>query len=340
MLLSALRRYAVAMNIALAIGFAYAVCLVIRSPSLNRFVTEALIYVVAVVGLQIFVGNSGIVSFGHSAFMLIAAYASAWQSCCPGLKPVFMPGLPLLLQQTDVPAFPAAILAAALAALAAGLVGAVLMRLSGIGASIALFALLAMIRSIYENWTGWTGGAGSLVGLPLYVAPWVGALWAVTAVAVAVIFQGSRLGLLLRASQDDLVAARASGVRVLGLRVIALTLSAFLVGVAGVLLGHFIGALSVRTFWLDLTFLMLAMLIFGGRRSVTGAVVGAVLVRALITGFRALESGVTVEGVTLTIPPGSQEIVLAVAMLLVLAGRPGGLLGSRELVWPLKGSLP
>jgi len=156
---------------------------------------------------------------------------------------------------------------------------------------------------------------------------------------VAVIFQGSRLGLLLRASQDDLVAARASGVRVLGLRVIALTLSAFLVGVAGVLLGHFIGALSVRTFWLDLTFLMLAMLIFGGRRSVTGAVVGAVLVRALITGFRALESGVTVEGVTLTIPPGSQEIVLAVAMLLVLAGRPGGLLGSRELVWPLKGSL-
>jgi branched-chain amino acid transport system permease protein len=334
------RRHAAAINLALAIAVLWLVCLAIGSPALNRFATEMLIYVVAVVGLQIFVGNSGIVSFGHSAFMLIAAYAAAWQTCCPGLKPIFLPGLPDFLLHTTVPPLPAALLSASLTAICAGVVGLVLMRLSGIGASIALFAFLAMIRSIYENWSSWTGGAASLIGLPLYVTPLVVAAWAVVAVAVAVVFGESRFGLMLRASQDDLIAAHASGVPVFSLRVLALVLSAFFVGVAGVLLGHFLGALSVRTFWLDLTFLMLAMLIFGGRRSVTGAVIGAFSVRLLIAVFRILEAGVNLGPVRASIPAGTQELILAVAILLVLSRRPGGLLGGRELNWPLRSTAP
>jgi branched-chain amino acid transport system permease protein len=334
------RRHAAAINLALAIAVLWLVCLAIGSPALNRFATEMLIYVVAVVGLQIFVGNSGIVSFGHSAFMLIAAYATAWQTCCPGLKPLFLPGLPDFLLHTTVPSLPAALVSAGLAAICAGLVGLVLMRLSGIGASIALFAFLAMIRSIYENWSSWTGGAASLIGLPLYVTPLVVAAWAVVAVAVAVAFGESRFGLMLRASQDDLIAAHASGVPVYTLRVLALVLSAFFVGVAGVLLGHFLGALSVRTFWLDLTFLMLAMLIFGGRRSVTGAVVGAFTVRLLIAVFRILEAGVNLGPFRASIPAGTQELILAVAILLVLSRRPGGLLGAHELNWPLRSTAP
>jgi branched-chain amino acid transport system permease protein len=53
---------------------------VLAIPSLDRAVSELLIYIVAVVGLQIFVGNSGIISFGHVTFMLVAAYASTVNS--------------------------------------------------------------------------------------------------------------------------------------------------------------------------------------------------------------------------------------------------------------------
>ncbi|MDZ7811356.1 MAG: hypothetical protein U5L11_16590 [Arhodomonas sp.] len=48
----------------------------------ERAVTEALIYVIIVVGLYVFIGNSGIISLGHVAFIGVAAYATAWQTCC------------------------------------------------------------------------------------------------------------------------------------------------------------------------------------------------------------------------------------------------------------------
>ena len=103
----------------------------IGDPVVDRVVTEALIYVVVVVGLNIFVGNSGIVSFGHISFMLIEAYATAWQTCCPGLKPLFMTGLPLFLMETSVPLLPAALISGLLASAFAVVIGIPLMRLSG-----------------------------------------------------------------------------------------------------------------------------------------------------------------------------------------------------------------
>ena len=71
--------------------------------ALDRTVTEALIRIVYVVGLYIFVGNSGVISFGHTAFMAVGAYATAWQDCCSTTKSLFMPALPNFLLQATVP---------------------------------------------------------------------------------------------------------------------------------------------------------------------------------------------------------------------------------------------
>ena len=65
-----------------------------RGAGPDRTVTEALIRIVYVVGLYIFVGNSGVISFGHTAFMAVGAYATAWQDCCSATKALFMPALP------------------------------------------------------------------------------------------------------------------------------------------------------------------------------------------------------------------------------------------------------
>ena len=53
------------------------------SPAMSRIVTDTLIKLVMVTGLYIFIGNSGILSFGHGAFLIVSAYASAWLTIPP-----------------------------------------------------------------------------------------------------------------------------------------------------------------------------------------------------------------------------------------------------------------
>jgi branched-chain amino acid transport system permease protein len=111
-------------------------------------------------------------------------------------------------------------------------------------------------------------------------------------------------------------------------------LSAFFVAIAGVLQGHFLGILSVNSFWLDATFTTLAMLVVGGLNSLAGAVIGVITISTLIEVLRQLEKGVHVGTFTLTAPGGLQELGLAVIMLLILILRPKGIMGNREIPWP------
>ena len=230
---------------------------------------------VGVVGLYVFAGNSGVFSFGNVGFMAIAAYVSALLTMAPGQKSVFLPDLPKLLAEQHWPAPAGALAGGASAAAIGALVGFPLMRLSGISASIATFSILVVVYVGLGNWTSVTGGQNSLMGLPNYVGLWTATIWAAVAIAIAFAYQESRGGLLLRASREDEVAARAAGVDIVRHRWIAFTLSAFLSGVSGVLLAHFLGTVRVETYYLDLTFLIIAMLVIGGAGSLTGAVVGA-----------------------------------------------------------------
>jgi branched-chain amino acid transport system permease protein len=307
------------------------------SLAFEQTVTEGLIKVVAVVGLYVFIGNSGIMSFGHVAFMGIGAYAAAWQSCCPMLKPIVMSGLPDILLKNTIPNLPAAVISGLLAAALALVAGALILRLSGIAASIASFALLFIFNVIYSNADRFTQGVSSIIGLPAYVTPTVAYGWAFAAIALACLYQRSRYGLALRACREDEVAARAAGINVYAQRLTAFVLSAFLMGVAGALYGSMLGTISVDTFFLDMTFLLVAMLVVGGMRSFAGAVVGVTAVSAVVEIFRQLQNGLSLGGLHVAIPPGLQGIALALFMLIVLIFRRNGITGGREFSpprWP------
>jgi branched-chain amino acid transport system permease protein len=303
---------------------------------LSRTVTSCLIRVVIVVGLYIFVGNSGIVSFGHMGFMAIGAYAVAWQTCCPGLKPYTMPGLPELLLNNTLPNLPAGLAAGLLTAVIAFLVGIALMRLSGIAASIGTFAFLAIVNAVYSNWTSVTGGTSSISGIPLYVDIWNSLGWALVTIVAAFIYQRSRYGLSLRASREDEIAAKSAGVNIFRQRLLAFTISAFFVGIGGVLYSGFLGILSPDAFYLNLTLITMAMLVVGGINSLSGAVLGVVVLSAFIEILLQIESGIDLGGQTLSVPPGVQEIGLGILMLLILIFRNGGITGNREIAWPRK----
>lgn len=304
------------------------------SISVERSVTEALIKIVTVVGLYIFIGNSGIVSFGQVSFMAIAAYATAWQTCCSALKPITMSGLPDFLRNHTYPVLPAGISAAVLASAAAFLVGLILMRLSGIAASISTLAALFILNVVYSNWDKVTMGAASIVGLPTYVTPWLAFACAALAMVIAYLFQVSSWGLALRATREDEVAARASAISVYWMRLAAFTLSGFVMGIAGVLHAHFLGTISIDTFFLGLTFITLTMLVVGGMKSLSGAVLGVVVISLVTDILRRMEAGISLGGGEVALPAGTQEVVLAVVMLLVLIFRRDGLTKGRELTWP------
>lgn len=296
--------------------------------------TEMLIRLMVVVGLYVFVGNSGIISFGHIGFMCIGAYAAAWATIDPAWKKVMLSGLPMFLQEGAYP-FPIAVLGGGLLAAAVALaLGAAIMRLNGLAASIATFAFLAIVNSVYSNWDTVTGGTSSLIGIPTAVGPWVAFIFAAIAIVAAYAFQQSRYGLMLRASRDDEVAARSSGVNVLRVRLIAFVCSAFLVGMSGALYAHFLGVLTTDAFYLVLSFVTLSMLVVGGIGSLTGAVVGTIAVTVIVEILRASERGIETGDGKLALPSGSQEIGLGLVMALILIFRPTGLARNREMRLP------
>ena len=299
----------------------------------GRTVVEMLIRVMLVVGIYIFVGNSGVISFGHMGFMCIGAYATAWMTIPPMLKQVTLQGLPPIMMAMDLPFLVSFVISGLLAALFALIVGRILMRLAGIAASIATFAMLAVINVVYSNWDSVTGGTGSIVGIPMYTGVWLGFGGAALAVVIAYLYDISRSGLALRAARDEAVAAQASGVDIRRERLTAFVLSAFVVGLAGSLYGHFLGVVNPDAFYLGLTFITLSMLVVGGMNSLSGAVIGVVAISAIIQVLRWFEKGVDIGGTTLALPNGVQEIAIGAVMVAILMFRPQGLTRNREIGW-------
>jgi branched-chain amino acid transport system permease protein len=310
------------------------------SEVLDRTVTTDLIYLTAVVGLYVFVGNSGVLSFGHMAFMAIGAYAGAILAVPVDQKEFLMPELPGILANAELSPLVACLAAGAIAA-AFGLIASLpIMRLSGMAASLTTFALLGIVYVVIANWTAVTNGVSGLTGIPTTATVDQALVMAVIAIVVAWLVQRSSWALRLQASREDEVAARALGISVHHERRIAFVISAFICGCAGGLYAQFLGTLSPDTVYLDLTFLVVVMLVVGGTTSLSGAVVGSLFISTVGELLRRLEGGLTLGPIQFEGRAGLREVGLALVMLIVLLRRPAGITGGRELSWPRRRSKP
>jgi branched-chain amino acid transport system permease protein len=184
------------------------------------------------------------------------------------------------------------------------------------------------------NWQAVTGGRQALVGLPRTTGLWTAFSFAVVALIAAALYDSTKRGLALRCSRESEVAAAATGIDVERERLVSFVLSAMIVAAGGVLFAHFLGTMTANTFYLDLTFVTLTMLVVGGMRSLTGAFAGVALVSVVSEIFRGIERGVTFGSTTIAAPPGLQEIVLALILLVILLTRPHGLVGDWEIALP------
>lgn len=303
------------------------------STVLSRFAIRMFIDMTLVLGLQMFMGNSNILWFPHIGFMGIGAYASVIFSMSPLQKILSLPELYPFLADVNLPFLPALLAGALVAAAVAAVIGLPLMRLSDFPAVIAGFAMLIVIHAVLTHWEALTNGPQTLFGVERRTYVMNSAIWACVFVAVAYWFKESKSGLQLRASRDDLVSTSSIGVNIVAVRWFALVLSAFAAGIAGGLFAHFITSFSPKAFFLRETFVILAMLVIGGPATVTGAVLGTVIVTIVYQTLRWVENTLNIEQVFAQPIAGLTDITLAVMLIGMLILRPAGIFERREIGW-------
>jgi branched-chain amino acid transport system permease protein len=268
------------------------------------------------------------------AFVGIAAYASGILTMPPAIKEQALPNLIPALSQVELPLGLAVIGALVVVAFVALLFGVPFSRLSAAATPIATLAMLLITYVVLVGAADITRGSQTFYGVPPLTGMGVAVAAAILAILVARLFRESVPGLRLRASREDELAARSTGVDVARLRLVAWMLSALVVGLSGVLLAHNLTAFSPKQFYLTLQFALVAMLVVGGSTTVTGAVGGTFLVSLLLELARRAESalnGLAIGPIVLPQVFGLQEITLGLVILAVMYRRREGLFGRLEV---------
>ena len=296
------------------------------------FVVNLGIFLILVLSLNLSNGFTGVFSLGHIGFMALGAYASAILTLPLREKQEYLPNLPGWLAGVHfdfrLGTFPlgfllATVIAACLVSLVALLVGLVLMRLSGHFVAVATLGFLVIVRVLLFNADNLTRGSRTFSNVTPYTNLWWVWAWALLTVYIVWRIKRSSFGRAMFAQREDRWAAQSIGIDVMSPRLLAFVVSAFFTAVAGSLYAHFITSFSPTVFYFDLTFKVITMLVVGGMGSVSGSIVGTVLVVGLAEALRRLEDPSQLYGMS--------GIILAVLFILIIIFRRDGLLGQREI---------
>jgi branched-chain amino acid transport system permease protein len=232
-------------------------------------------YVVLATAWNILGGYCGYVNFGSAAFFALGAYATV------ALHQFYEP-LPV----------PVLIVAGGVVSGVVGLgMGYLTLRLRGAFFAIATLALAVVLQTLVVNWDYVGGSRGAYIMRPETIAPlgnYVRYLFlamlllAVVAVTAARVIERSRLGYGFATIRDDELAAEASGVPTLRLKLVATAISGALMGMAGAPFPYYIGFLQPSsTFGLDYAVNAIAMPLIGGTTTWIGPLIGALLLGSL-----------------------------------------------------------
>jgi branched-chain amino acid transport system permease protein len=247
------------------------------------------IFVILTSSWNLLMGYAGLINLGHAAFYGVGAYTSALLALKLGLSPwagVFCGGL--------------------LAAISGFLLGIPSLRLSGPYLAITTIGFAEILKMVATNWVSLTRGPLGLYGIPPFpaikLAPGLRIdfssehnVYYVILLAVCISLfcfrriTRSEFGLTLKALREDEIAAESIGANTNRYKLTVFTVSAFFAGVAGALFAHYQGLVSPDTLSLSETFNILTMTVVGGLGTLTGPVVGAVVLTFLSEGLRYLE---------------------------------------------------
>lgn len=273
---------------------------------LNLFYVQILqqigINIILSVGLNLIVGFSGQFSLGHAGFMAIGAYAAA----IIGSK-----------SPTYGAFFGAMLVGALLSGAVALLVGIPTLRLKGDYLAVATLGVSEIIRIFIINGGSLTNGAAGILGISNFTT-WQMVYFFVVITTIATLnFLRSPIGRSTLSVREDEIAAESVGVNTTKIKIIAFVFGAITASIAGSLQAGFIGSVVPKDYTFINSINVLIIVVFGGLGSITGAIVSAIVLGILNMLLQDVAS--------------VRMIIYALALVLVMIFRPGGLLGTWEL---------
>ncbi len=285
--------------------------------------------------LNLIYGFTGMFSLGHAGFMAIGAYVSAililpaaQKEMMYILEPIIWP-----FSVLEAPFFISVLAGGLIAALLGLLIALPVLRLGGDYLGIATLGFAEIIRVVFTNITPITNGALGLKGIPPYANLGWNYFWCVLTFFVIVKLLSSNFGNCLRAIRDDEVAAKAMGINTFKCRAISFAVGAFFAGVGGALMGSLITTIDPKMFNFQLTFNILMIVVAGGLGSITGSMVGAVVITVLLEWLRFVEDTIEIGSFVIVGIPGMRMVIFSLVLLLIILYRREGIIGGYEFSW-------
>ncbi|HPB79437.1 MAG TPA: branched-chain amino acid ABC transporter permease [Sedimentibacter sp.] len=266
------------------------------------------INLMTVLGLSLLTGFTGLFSFGHAGFMAIGAYTAAMFT----LKFNILPESMFQLQ------FYLALIAGGLVAMIFSLIiGKLTLNLKGDYFCIATLGFGEAIRLILDN-VDYFGGARGLSSITTQGTTTLTNVVIINIIAVTVLvfIIKSRHGRNMVAIREEELAAQTIGIDVFKYKMISFAISAFYAGIAGGLMAHYFGYIQPIMFKLVKSTELTIIVIFGGLGSVSGSVVGTILLTFLPELLRSFANW--------------RLVLYGAAVIIIMISRPQGLMGGKE----------
>lgn len=263
------------------------------------------IYVLLAVSLNLLIGYTGIFSMGHVAFYCLGAYTSA-----------------LLATKLDMPFVVCFLAAGVVAGIAGALIGIATLRLNDLFLTFTTMGLGEVIRIIIQN-ASFTNGALGVTGIPM--PEWFGRsmnrvefYYMVLLIVVLCVYVVQRLvhsntGRTLMTIRDDASAAASLGINVFNYKMRIMILSCFIAGLAGSLYATFVQYINASNFSINVSINIIAMVAIGGMGTVSGPILGAVLLQVLPEAIRFLQN--------------YRQLMFGAALVISIMFAPKGLVG-------------
>jgi len=272
------------------------------------------IYIILALSLNLIVGYTGLPALGHAAFSCICAYTSSLLALNMGVSPWI--GL---------------LIGACVAAISGVVIGYPAVRLKGDYLALATFGLGVIVYSIAKNWVSFTRGPMGLPGIPGFSVfgfqlsgIWSYLLLVLVFVTITVFVirrvVNSPFGRILRSIREDEVASQALGKDTIKYKLLVFIIGAFFAGIAGSLYAHYITFIDPSSFTVTESIAILLMVIFGGMGSISGSIVGAVILVAFPEVLRFL-------GMPSSIAAPMRQMIYGLLLITLMIKRPQGIMG-------------
>nr|WP_242837409.1 branched-chain amino acid ABC transporter permease [Desulfitobacterium metallireducens] len=266
-------------------------------PFLQLNLILACIYIIMAASLNLINGITGQFSIGHAGFMSIGAFVSA-----------------IVIVNLNGPLYLGLIAGALAAGIAGVLIGLPTLRLNGDYLAIATLGLGEIVRVIFMN-MDYVGGASGF-SVPSTIN-WTWAFWLMVISVLAIHnFTASTHGRACISIRENEIAAEAMGINTTKYKVLAFTLGAMFAGLAGGIYANYMYLIHPIQFNFLKSFDFLVMVVLGGLGSLTGSILGAIV----MTFLSALLSGLS----------EWRMVITAILMILLMLFRPSGLMGTKE----------